>query len=168
MRDRDGASVLHVGVLPFHSGALGRPLSCLVFVDGQTYKTRELPQSATCKFLHEHVFLVGKGNDHISLREKFATKVIHVYLHDNDEECEDDPEREYTKGVAKFTLRDFLRPFCKEIKLRSDVFPCKRVNEDNTTLDLNTSARKQERSPDKLNPYLMNATYCVITATLAH
>jgi hypothetical protein len=86
---------------------------------------------------------VGKGNDAISLREKFATKVVHVYLHDNDEEYAEDPEREYTKGVAKFTLRDFLRPFCKEIKLRSDVFPCKRVSDDNTKdLDLNTSARK--------------------------
>lgn len=94
--------------------------------------------------------------------------MVKVYIHDSDEYYEQDEARVYAKGLAQFTFRDFLRPFCRELKLRSDVFPCKRVNDDNTgNLDLNTSARKEERPQDKLNPYLFNATYCVIRANLA-
>jgi len=47
--------------------------------------------------------------------------------------------------------------------------PTKRIQDDNIqNLDLNTTARKGERSKDKLSPYLINATYCVIKANLAY
>lgn len=126
-----------------------------------------MPQDRTCKFNHQHVFLIGTKNDPVQLREFLATKMVKIHLHDSDEysTSTDDEGRVFAKGLAQFTFRDFLRPFCRELKLRSDVFPCKRVNEDNTqNLDLNTSARKEERPQDKLNPYLSNATYCVIRA----
>jgi hypothetical protein len=49
------------------------------------------------------------------------------------------------------------------------VLPTKRVDiDDPQNLDLNTTAKKGERGQDKLNPYLMNNTYCVINANLAY
>jgi hypothetical protein len=40
--------------------------------------------------------------------------------------------------------------------------------QDNTqNLDLNTTARKGERGIEKFSPYLINATYAVMTAELA-
>ena len=86
-----------------------------------------MPQASACKFNHEHVFLIGKQNDPIALREQLATKMVKVYLHDSDEYRRegDDEVIIFPKGLAQFTFRDFLRPFCKEVKLRSDVFPCK-------------------------------------------
>ena len=120
--------------------------------------------------MHEHVFLVGKGNDPVALKELLATKTVKCYLHDNDEYRIDETEVVvFAVGLAQFTLRDFLKPNVKELKLRSEVFPCKRIGEDNTNeLDLNTTARKQERPSDKLNPYLMNNTYCALECYLAH
>jgi hypothetical protein len=54
------------------------------------------------------------------------------------------------------------------LKLRSDVFPVKRELQDNTqNLDLNTTARKGERGIEKFSPYLVNATYAVLTAEMA-
>jgi hypothetical protein len=35
-------------------------------------------------------------------------------------------------------------------------------------LDLNTTARKNERTIEKSSPYLINATYAVITADLSY
>jgi hypothetical protein len=35
-------------------------------------------------------------------------------------------------------------------------------------LDLNTTARKNERGIEKASPYLVNATYAVITAELSY
>ncbi len=55
-----------------------------------------------------------------------------VVLHDCDEYVSDDTETNFSTGVASFTLKDFLRPFCRELKLRSDVFPKKKVEVDNT------------------------------------
>ena len=47
--------------------------------------------------------------------------------------------------------------------------PTKRNEADNTkNLDLNTTAKKNERKQDPLNPYLVNNTYCVIKAQLAY
>jgi hypothetical protein len=81
------------------------------------------------------VFLIGLI-DPIKLRELLATKTVRAYIHDSDEYC--DEERDFAKGLAQFSFRDLLRPFCKEVKLRSDVFPMKRISEDNTkNLDLN-------------------------------
>ena len=61
-----------------------------------------------------------------------------------------------------------MRPFCREMKLRSDVFPMKRIDADNTqNLDLNTTARKNQQVKDSLSPYLINLTYCVIKVNLA-
>ena len=72
-------------------------------------------------------------------------------------------------GVAGFTFKDFLRPFCRELKLRSDVFPKKKAEVDHTqNLDLNTTARKNEKTIEKFSPYLINATYCVIQANLSY
>ena len=45
----------------------------------------------------------------------------------------------------------------------------KRAETDNTTqLDLNTTARKTERTAEKFSPYLVNQTYVVIQANLAY
>lgn len=72
-----------------------------------------------------------------------ATKVAYVELHDNEEYAEnkdaaDQKVAKFSIGRAKFTLRDFLRPNCHELKLRSDIFPLKKDEIDNTqNLDLN-------------------------------
>ena len=45
----------------------------------------------------------------------------------------------------------------------------KREEVDNTqNLDLNTTARKNEKTIEKFSPYLINATYCVIQANLSY
>ena len=62
-----------------------------------------------------------------------------------------------------------MRPFCRELKLRSDVFPRKKAEVDNTqNLDLNTTARKNEKTIEKFSPYLINATYAVVQANLSY
>jgi hypothetical protein len=116
--------------------------------------------------MHKQVFLVGK-HDPVSFKEMLATKLVRVFLHDCDEYT-NEPAK-FSVGQASFTFKDFLRPFCHELKLRSDVFPMKREEIDNTkNLDLNTTARKNEKTVEKFSPYLINATYCVIQANLAY
>ena len=157
--------------IPAKSDPKFKPIySTVKFVDDSIFKTREMPQQRDCRFMHEHVYLVGKENDPVALKERLATKTVKCYLHDNDEYRIDENEvLNYAIGLAQFTLRDFMLPNCKELKLRSEVFPCKRIGEDNTNeLDINATARKQERPSDKLNPYLMNNTYCAIECYLAH
>lgn len=64
-----------------------------------------------------------------------ATKIVEVELHDCDEYIqnkEDEENAKFSAGKAKFSLRDFLRPYTLELKLRSDVFPLKREEVDNT------------------------------------
>ena len=119
--------------------------------------------------MHKHVFLVGL-HDPVMFRELLATHVVKVDLHDCDEYVppEDEKDAKFSVGQAKYTFKDFLRPNCKELKLRSDVFPVKRELQDNTqNLDLNTTARKGERGIEKFSPYLINATYAILTAELA-
>jgi hypothetical protein len=109
--------------------------------------------------------------DPVILKEFLATKLLRVELHDCDEYVppEDEKDAKFSVGCAKFTLKDFLRPNCRELKLRSDIFPVKRELQDNTmNIDLNTTARKNERTVDKASPYLVNATYAVITAELSY
>ena len=56
----------------------------------------------------------------------------------------------------------------RELKLRSDVFPMKKLVPDNTLqLDLNSTARKNDKVIDKFSPYMSNMTYFVIKAELA-
>ena len=75
----------------------------------------------------------------------------------------------FSVGQASFTLKDFLRPFTKELKLRSDVFPVKRAYVDQTTnLDLNKTAKKSEKANEKFSPYLINSTYAVIKCDLSY
>jgi hypothetical protein len=52
--------------------------------------------------------------------------------------------------------------------MRSDVFPVKKalLNMDNN-LDLNATARKSERTIEKSSPYLVNATYFIISVDIA-
>lgn len=100
-----------------------------------------------------------------------ATTIVSVELHDCDEYIENKEDAavaKFSAGRAKFTFRDFLRSNCLELKLRSDVFPLKRDEVDNTNnLDLNTTARKNEKTVEKASPYLVNATYGVLIANLA-
>lgn len=109
--------------------------------------------------------------DYVLLREMLATKIVSVELHDCDEYIENKEDAENAKfsaGRAKFTFRDFLRVNCLELKLRSDVFPLKRDEVDNTNnLDLNTTARKNEKTVEKASPYLINATYSVLISNLS-
>ena len=104
------------------------------------------------------------------LKEKLATQIVGVELHDCDEymaDKEDEAVAKFSCGRAKFTLRDFLRPNCLELKLRSDVFPLKRDEVDNSqNLDLNTTARKNEKTVEKASPYLIHGTYATIIANL--
>ena len=129
-----------------------------------------MPQQKSCKFNHKHVFLLGHL-DHVSLKEMLATKIVGVELHDCDEYIDDPKDAEVAKfsaGRAKFTFRDFLRKNCLELKLRSDVFPLKRDEVDNTNnLDLNTTARKSENTVERGSPYLIHATSSIIIANLA-
>lgn len=105
------------------------------------------------------------------MREMLATKIVAVELHDCDEYIKNKEDAEvaiFSAGRAKFTFRDFLRKNVLELKLRSDIFPLKRDEVDNTqNLDLNTTARKGERGVEKASPYLINSTYSVIIANLA-
>jgi len=92
-------------------------------------------------------------------------------LHDCDEYVakEDEEEARFSTGCAHFTFKDFLRHYCHELKLRADVFPQKRIEADNTqNLDLNTTARKNEKTVEKASPYLINGTYCVVQSNLAY
>ena len=75
--------------------------------------------------MHKHVFLVGKY-DSVTFKEMLTTKLVRVYLHDCDEYMAETSEVKFSTGQATFTFKDFLRPFCHELKLRSDVFPMKR------------------------------------------
>jgi len=55
------------------------------------------------------------------------------------------------------------------MKLRSDVFPMKRAHLNNEgNLNLNTTAKKEERSIEKSSPYLINGTFYVIAVDLAY
>ena len=109
--------------------------------------------------------------DPIMLKEMLATQIVSVELHDCDEYIankEDEANAKFSAGKAKFTFRDFLRKNCLELKLRSDIFPLKRVEVDNTqNLDLNTTARKNEKTVEKASPYLINSTFAVMIANLA-
>lgn len=118
--------------------------------------------------MQKHVFLVGLL-DPVTLKEMLQTKLVRVYLHDCDEYVSEDSDQVFSFGQATFTFKDFLRPNCRELKLRSDIFPMKRPEVDHTqNLDLNTTARKNEKTIEKASPYLMNATYAVIQANLSH
>ena len=98
-----------------------------------------------------------------------ATTLVKVVLHDCDEYVSEDADQIFSVGVASFTFKDFLRPFCNELKLRSDVFPMKKPIVDNTeNLNLNETARKNEKTIEKFSPYLINATYAVLQANLAY
>lgn len=127
-----------------------------------------MAQQPNCRFMHRHVFLVGR-HDPVQFKELLATKLLRVVLHDCDEYVTEDTEVNFSNGVGTFTLKDFLRPFCRELKLRSDIFPRKKAEVDNTSnLDLNTTARKNEKTIEKFSPYLINATYAVIQANLSY
>ena len=157
--------------VPYKTEPQYKPIySIFKFVDGRSFKTLEQPQQASCRFNQKHVFLLGHL-DYVLLREMLATQITSVELHDCDEyieNAEDAANAKFSAGRAKFTFRDFLRSNCLELKLRSDVFPLKRDEVDNTNnLDLNTTARKNEKSVEKASPYLINATYSVIIANLA-
>ena len=94
---------------------------------------------------------------------------MRVFVHDSDEYLTSEQEVMFAVGQAQFSLRDFLRPYCKELKMRSDVFPMKKGIVDTTTqLDLNKTARMNEKTLDKFCPYLLNNTYVVISCNLAH
>lgn len=97
---------------------------------------------------------------------------LKIELHDCDEFVKLDPEDEppvFSYGCAKFSLKDLLSIYVNNMKLRSDVFPVKKalINTENN-LDLNTTARKAEKTTEKSSPYLINSTYFVISVDLAH
>ena len=84
-------------------------------------------------------------------------------MHDNDEYADPELGQTFSVGQASFTFKDFLRPFTSELKLRSDIFPLKRVDIDNANnLDLNKTARKGEKATERFSPYLVNSTYAVV------
>lgn len=119
--------------------------------------------------MHKHVYLVGQ-KDPTEFSEQLASKTMNLELHDCDEEMKDkDDPPKFSFGLAKFHLKDLLNRHCCNMKLRSDVFPVKRAlvnNEDN--LNLNTTARKEERAIEKSSPYLINGTFFVISVDLAY
>ncbi len=133
--------------IPYKTEPKYKPIYAICrFVDDNHFATMEMPQQPMCKWMHKHVFLIGQ-HDPVSFKEMLATKLVRVELHDCDEYMHNEEEEaKFSFGCAKFTIKDFLRPNCRELKLRSDVFPVKRELIDNTNnLDLNTTARKNER-----------------------
>ena len=71
--------------------------------------------------------------------------------------------------MARFNLKDFLRPNARQLKLRSDVYPVKKIPiNDEKNLDLNTTARMNERIIEKSSPYYVNNTFMLIIADLDH
>jgi len=111
---------------------------------------------------------VGK-HDPVLLKEMLATRLVRVYLHDCDEFVSEDTDVKFSVGQSQFTFKDFLRHYCRELKLRADIFPMKRVEVDNTqNLDLNTTAKKNETNAAKLSPYYVNGTYAALIANLAY
>lgn len=157
--------------IPFKTEPQYKPIFAIFkFVDGREFRTMDMPQQASCRFKHKHVFLVGHL-DPVMLKEELTTKIVSVELHDCDEyihDEEDAKKAKFSAGRAKFTFRDFLRKNCYELKLCSDVFPLKRDEVDNTqNLDLNTTARKNEKTVEKASPYLINNTYSTVIANLA-
>ena len=105
------------------------------------------------------------------LKEELTTKIVSVELHDCDEYIDDEEDAkkaQFSAGRAKFTFRDFLRKNCLELMMSSDVYPLKRDDVDNTNnLDLNTTARKNQKTVEKASPYLINNTYTEVIANLA-
>ena len=82
--------------------------------------------------MHKHVFLIGR-HDHVAFKELLATTLVKVVLHDCDEYISDGAEQNcFSSGIASFTLKDLLRPSCRELRLRSDIFPKKKPELDNT------------------------------------
>ena len=127
-----------------------------------------MPQQADCRFKQKHVFLVGK-HDPVLLKEMLATQLIRVFVHDSDEFVDSDEKVHFSTGQSNFSFKDFLRQYCRELKLRADVFPVKRQVVDNTqNLDLNTTAKKGILGRERLTPYLTNGTYAVVVANLLH
>ena len=157
--------------IPYKTEPKFKPIHCVTrFVDGKAFRTLDFPQQPFIKFMHKHVYLIGL-HDPVMLRELLATQLVKVDLHDCDEyvPAEDEKEAKFSIGQATYTFKDLLRPNCRELKLRSDVFPVKRELQDNTkNLDLNTTAKKGERGIEKFSPYLINATYAVLTAEMTY
>lgn len=120
--------------IPYKTEAKFKPIYCVFrFVDGRSFTTMDFPQQSFIRLMHKHVFLVGTM-DPIQFKELITTQIVKVELHDCDEYVapEDEKEAKFSIGCAKFTIKDFLRPNCKELKLRSDIFPVKREQQDNT------------------------------------
>lgn len=65
--------------------------------------------------MHQHVFLMGDKDQTIS-KEQFAEKTLKIELHDCDSVKQPDDDK-FNFGVAKFSIKDFLNPFCKTLKL---------------------------------------------------
>lgn len=84
----------------------------LQFVDNQSFKTVEMPQQRNCKFDQKHVFLLGR-QDPTLLREMLSTNLVKAYLHDCEEFVSEGSDANFSVGLAQFSFRDFLRPFCK-------------------------------------------------------
>ena len=165
-------NLVSVKDIPFKTEAKYKPIYASLSFLGlqeQGFKTLEMAQQQHCRFLHKHVFLVGR-QDPTMFKELLSTQLVRVHLHDNDEYIgEGDAEVNFSVGQASFTLKDFLRPFTTELKLRSDVFPLKRQAVDQTNnLDLNKTARKKESAVERFSPYLINSTYSVLQANLSY
>ena len=85
--------------VPFKSDPKFKPIFAQIdFIDRSSYRTHELPQQAKCRFNHSHVIFVGL-QDPIAFRELLATKLVRVYLHD-DEQYSSDPDVIFPRGRA--------------------------------------------------------------------
>lgn len=110
-------NLLAIKDIPYHTEHRYKPIyATCEFVDGQKFTTREMPQQSNCRFQQKHVFLVGK-HDPVMLKEMLATRLVRVYLHDCDEYVEEGLEVNFSRGQAQFTFKDFLRHYCRELKL---------------------------------------------------
>jgi len=49
--------------------------------------------------MHKHVFLVG-SHDPVLFKEMLATRLVRVYLHDNDEYVAEDADASFSVGQA--------------------------------------------------------------------
>lgn len=78
--------------IPFKTEPKYRPIyATLDFIDGAHFSTLEMAQQPHCKFLHKHVFLVGR-HDPVQFKELLATTLVRVTLHDCDEYVNEDAD----------------------------------------------------------------------------
>ena len=85
-------NLVSVKDIPFKTEPKYKPIyATLDFIDGSKFSTLEMAQQPHCRFMHRHVFLVGR-HDPVQFKELLATTLVKVVLHDCDEYVAEDAD----------------------------------------------------------------------------